>query len=84
MSSCRNFEVVGSRRKGRPKMTWRMRLDGDMRDGGLRPEMAMDREKWRSAIMWRTSDPHRRGNNIRLTNSSSSPSKQNQKNQSEY
>ena len=44
-------------------MTWRARLDGDMKDMGLRPEMAMDREKWRCGIMERTSDPHKRGNN---------------------
>ena len=32
-------------------MTWRARLDGDVRDMGLRPGMAMDREKWRCGIM---------------------------------
>ena len=63
VSACRNLEVTGSRGRGRPNMTWRARLDGDMRDMGLRPEMAMDREKWRCGIMGRTSDPHKRGNN---------------------
>ena len=38
-------------------ITWRARLDGDMKDMGLRPEMAMDREKWRCGIIGRTSDP---------------------------
>ena len=38
-STCWNLEVAGSRSRGRPRMTWRARLDGDMKD------MAMDREK---------------------------------------
>ena len=58
MNACRNLEVAGSRGRGRPRLTWRVRLDGDM---GLRPGMAMDREKWRCGIMGRTSDPHNRG-----------------------
>ena len=29
-----------------PRMTWRARLDGDMKDMGLRPGMTRDREKW--------------------------------------
>ena len=32
VSACRNLEVAGSRSKGRPGMTWRARLDGDMKD----------------------------------------------------
>ena len=44
-------------------MSWRARLDGDMKDMGLRPGMAMSREKWRCGIMGRTSDPHKRENN---------------------
>ena len=61
VSACRNLEVAGSRGRGRPKMTWRARLGGDMKVMGLRPEMAMDREKWRGANMGRASDPHKRG-----------------------
>ena len=57
VSACRNLEVAGNRGRGRPRMTWRARLDGDMKDMGLRPGMAMDREKWRCGIMGRTSDP---------------------------
>ena len=64
-SACRNLEVAGSRGRGRPRMTWRARLDEDMKDMGLRPEMAMDREKWRCGIMGRTSDPYKRENNGR-------------------
>ena len=51
------------RGKGMPMMTWRARLDVDMKDMGLRPEMAMDREKLTCGIMRRTSDSHKRGNN---------------------
>ena len=43
VSACRNLKVAGSRGRGRPWMTWRARLDGDMKDMGLRPGMAMDR-----------------------------------------
>ena len=57
VSACRNLEVAGSRGRGRPRMAWRARLDGDMKDIELRPEMAMDREKWRCGIIGRMSDP---------------------------
>ena len=65
VSACRNLEVEGSRGKGRPRMTWRARLGGDMKDVGLRPEMSINREMWRCGIMARTSDPHKRGNDRR-------------------
>ena len=65
VSACRNLEVAGSRGRSRPRMTWRARLDWDMKDMGLRPGMAMDRKKWRCGIMGRTSDLHKRGNNGR-------------------
>ena len=45
VSACRNLKVAGSRGRGRPRLPWRTRLDGDMKDMGLRPGMAMDREK---------------------------------------
>ena len=45
VSACRNLKVAGSRGRGCPRMTWRARLDEDMKDMELRPEMAMDREK---------------------------------------
>ena len=65
VSACKNLEVMGNRGRSWPKMTLRARLNGDMKDMGLRPEMAMDRKKWRFGIMGRTSDPHKRGNNER-------------------
>ena len=43
-------------------MTWKARLDEDMKDMRL---MAMDREKWRCGIMGRTSDPYKCINNGR-------------------
>ena len=63
VSACINLEVACSRGRGRSRMTWRARFNGNMKDMGLRPEMAMDREKWRCGIIGRTSDPHMRGNN---------------------
>ena len=42
VSACRNLEVAGSRGRGRPRMTLRARLGGNMKDMRLRPEMAMD------------------------------------------
>ena len=65
VSTCRNLEVAGSRFRGRPRVTWRARLDGDMKDIGRRPGMAMGQEKWRCGIMGRTSDSLKRGNNGR-------------------
>ena len=63
-SVCRNLKVAGIRGRGRPKMTWRARLDGvTMKDTGLRPGTVMNREKWRCGIMGRTFDPHKRGIN---------------------
>ena len=36
--ACRNLKVAGRRGKGRPRMTWRARLDkGFMKDMGLSP-----------------------------------------------
>ena len=57
--------MAGSSGRGRPKMIWRARLDGDMKDMGLGPGMAMDREKWRCDIMGRMSDQYKRGNDGR-------------------
>ena len=34
VGACRNLEVTRSRGRGRPKMTWRERLDADMKDRG--------------------------------------------------
>ena len=50
----RNLEVAGSRGRGRQRMTRRAQLDGDMKDMGLSPGIAMNREKWRCGIMGKT------------------------------
>jgi len=39
ISACRNFEVAGSRGRGRLEMTWMTRVREDMRVLGLRSEM---------------------------------------------
>ena len=36
VSACRNLEVAGSRGRGRPRMTWRAQLDGDMKGYGAK------------------------------------------------
>ena len=65
VSACRNLEVVGSRGKGRPRMTWEKRLEGDMKMMGLKPGLVLNREMWRCGIMGRMSDPHKRENSER-------------------
>ena len=34
VSACRILEVAGSRGRGRPRMTWRARVDEDIKDRG--------------------------------------------------
>ena len=65
VSACRNLEVAGSRSRGRSRMTCKAWLNGDMKDVGQRPEMEIDREKWRCGIMGRASDSQKRGDNGR-------------------
>ncbi len=48
-----NFEVEGSRGRDRAKMTWMTRVEEDMRVWGVRSEMVLDRESWRSSILGR-------------------------------
>ena len=45
VSACKNLEVAISRGRSRPRMTWRAQFDRDMKDMGLRPEIAMGREQ---------------------------------------
>ena len=51
VKACRNLGVADSGGRGRSRMTWRARLDRDMKDIGLKLGMAMNREKWRCGIM---------------------------------
>ena len=36
VSACRNLKVAGSTGRGRPRMTWRARLDGDNEEYGTK------------------------------------------------
>ena len=44
---CMQFEVEGTRCRGRPKLTWEKLLQRDMSERGMKAEDAYDREKWR-------------------------------------
>ena len=44
------FEVEGSRRRGRPKKTWKKQVEETIKQTGLRKEDALNREKWRSGV----------------------------------
>ncbi len=43
----REMKVVGTRKKGRPRLTWEELVGRDMREVGLSREMANDRAEWR-------------------------------------
>ena len=47
-------EVVGTRLKGRPKLTWQKNVERDMKLRGLNREDALDRKLWRSENMVQT------------------------------
>ena len=44
--STMSMTVTGTRPRGRPKMRWLERLKSGMRIYGIKPEMAIDRERW--------------------------------------
>ena len=50
-----NMEVMGRRRRGRPKTRWRDRLAVDVIEKGLSTEDYQDRDNWRRLI--KNSDP---------------------------
>ena len=45
-----DFEVVGRRGRGRPKMMWRWQVEEHINKIGLKKEDATDITKWRSAV----------------------------------
>ena len=47
VKGCMEFEVEGTRCRGRPKLTWRKVVEADMRKRGMKREDAQDRDKWR-------------------------------------
>ena len=59
VSKCRNFEVVGGVRKGRPRKTWMERVKEDMKECGLKKEDAQDRSGlYGVGQLLVTSNPH--------------------------
>ncbi|VDO73424.1 unnamed protein product [Heligmosomoides polygyrus] len=40
------LELVGKRRRGRPKKLWSDMLHMDLKDAGVHPHLALDRERW--------------------------------------
>src|SRR2546425_12768400 len=51
VSKCRNLEVVGGVRRGRPRMTWMECVKEDMKECGLKKEDAQDRSVWSRSIV---------------------------------
>ena len=51
VSKCRNLEVVGGVRKGRPRKIWMECVNEDMRECGLKKEDAQDRSVWSRSIV---------------------------------
>jgi len=47
---CIEYEVEGTRPRGRPKKTWRETVEKDCRARGLNTENAMDCSRWRKQI----------------------------------
>jgi len=50
MKKCTEYEVEGSRPRGRPKRTWREVVEKDCQACKLNKKNAMDRSKWRKLI----------------------------------
>ena len=44
------MEIVGQRRRGRPKLTWSDCINGDMREKNLNQRMVHNRNNWRRLI----------------------------------
>ena len=45
-----NFEVSGSRGRGRPKQTWKKQVENEMKKNGLVKEDACNRTKWQGVV----------------------------------
>ena len=50
LAEVRDIEVEGGRPRGRLKNTWRDTVRDDMRELGIREDLARDRDEWRRAI----------------------------------
>jgi hypothetical protein len=51
MLACTYMEVVGDRKRGRGRKTWRECVNDDMKKLGLKKEEAQDRLAWRKGIL---------------------------------
>lgn len=56
VNKCRRMEVAGIRGRGRPVKTWQEVINGDMKEFGLKREMAQDRVLWKSCIFGKQSN----------------------------
>jgi len=50
VKKCMEYEVVGSRQRGRPKRTWREVVQKDWQALNLNKEDAMDHGRWKKLI----------------------------------
>ena len=50
VKKCMEYEVEGTRPRGRPKRTWREIVERDCQARGLNREDAMDRSRWMKQI----------------------------------
>ena len=50
MKKCMEYEVEGSRPRGRPKRTWREVVQKDCQARNLKKEDAVDRSRWKNLI----------------------------------
>jgi len=50
VKKCMEYEVKGTRPRGRPKKTWREIVEKDRKAHGLNREDAIDRSRWRKQI----------------------------------
>jgi len=50
VSSCRNYEVVGQKNRGRGRKTWGECVRHDLQTLGLKAESAQDRNEWWNLI----------------------------------
>src|SRR2546425_12874515 len=51
VSKCRNLEMVGGVRKGRPRKTWMECVKEDMKECGLKKEDAKNKPLWSGSIV---------------------------------
>ena len=50
LKKCMKFEVEGKKPVGRPRKTWSEVIRKDMKDWGLKEEMALNRREWRKGL----------------------------------